>query len=172
MMNAGFPTMKNNKPKLNREVNLLYEMKGEGHDLLDEIYGLGLPKDWIYHELAKRLKVPYSNAHFKNMRTIEEVERAILALTQMKAQRISRMKPKKPAKKTNVQKLITKLEQEAGRKRNLAKQRQKQDKAELKRIGQDVIRVQIARAGTINASVAKYPRCLQRMARSILCAIL
>lgn len=129
------------------EVNLLFEMKGKAHDLIDEIVVLGKSKDWVYAELKKRLKCNDGKEHMREMKTYEEVERAIICLDQMVKQVASR-KPK--------------------RKQKLNARQRREDALALKRVKREVFREEMAKAAKINRIVARYPRFMQKFVRNFL----
>lgn len=77
-------------------INPVLEMKGQAHDIIDEMVAKG-KKSWvIYMKLRAKLGCEEGKEHFGNMKTYEEVERALAILTEMR-DRMNR--PKAPPKK-------------------------------------------------------------------------
>jgi predicted GTPase len=156
------------------ERNLLKEMKGECHDLIDEIYNTGMPLWVIYSDLRKRLKCEYGKEHFSAMKTYEEVERAMIVLDQMKKQRLISMQPRKKKKKavTLSERLqVEKNRLENSRKRALKLQKQ-EDSIALKKISRTALHAQIAKTARINQLVLRTPKPLQRIVRAVAIRVL
>lgn len=65
----------------------LLELKNEGHDLIDSFVGDGIPRVKVYRRLAKRLGVSENRAHFGEINTIPEAERAVETLRRWKLER-------------------------------------------------------------------------------------
>lgn len=63
------------------EIKYKDSLKHQGHDLIDELVELGIKKDRIYKNMAKRLRVPLEQAHFSNVDKIERLEIMVRMLT-------------------------------------------------------------------------------------------
>lgn len=70
----------------------IFELKHEGHGLIDELVMLGIPRYKVYQQLKCRLKVPDGYEHFARMSTISQVQKAITVLRDIKRARKSYLK--------------------------------------------------------------------------------
>lgn len=58
----------------------IYDLKIKAHNMIDRLAYMGVSRNRAYQLLAKELGIPEPQAHFSQMHTIEEVQRAIVAL--------------------------------------------------------------------------------------------
>lgn len=138
------------------EVNLLWEMKGEAHDLIDELREKGVSQAKTYMRLRKRLGVEAGQEHFGQMKTYEEVERALEVLRGMRFV--------KPKKKKNSKAARAKITAHNIARAELKKQK-KADLAALMCVNRNGKMAAIARVQRINRIVVRFPRFLQKPVR-------
>lgn len=101
---------------------MLYDLKVEGHELIDRMVELNVPRQKVYEKLAKRLKVQEPKAHFANMKSMEEVKLAIKHLDDMIILRKSALHAERIRAKTSKPK-VSPEERERRHQENLTNRR-------------------------------------------------
>lgn len=78
-----------------RDMQSLRALKQEGHDIIDDLVKKGWSKSSVYRMLAERLEVSERSAHFYNIFTVREAQRAVEKLEQLREYLIAERKRKR-----------------------------------------------------------------------------
>lgn len=80
----------------------IFELKHQGHGLIDELVLRGIPRHRVYKQLREKLGVQDGFEHFARMSTISQVERAIRVLREMRNERRRSLKKRKSTSQPKV----------------------------------------------------------------------
>ncbi|MDE1944839.1 MAG: hypothetical protein KGI03_01005 [Patescibacteria group bacterium] len=69
-------------------IDTLRALKKDGHDLVDRLVLLKIPRDRVYWLLSRELGCSVASAHFRNIFTERELRKAISALKALEKKRI------------------------------------------------------------------------------------